>query len=54
MIQKKCMLIMALLIRGTGIIIVYCSLILIAAHYFSWGLAALLLGLAALGFKEEG
>lgn len=53
MIQKF-MLIMAQLIRGFGIVIIYCGLLLIAVHYFTWGVAALLIGLAALGFNEEG
>lgn len=45
---------MALFSRGTGVVLIYLGLVLTAAHYFAWGLASVLLGLAAFGMNEEG
>lgn len=51
---QKLMQIMALLTRAIGVTTIYLGLILLAAHYFTWGLVVLMLGLAALGLNEEG
>lgn len=44
----------AVLLKCTGVVILFTGLVLVGAHQFFWGIVMFVVGIISLGLREEG